>query len=235
LELIKPILNGPDDQNKAETVMTAGAVLGQILDMLNPFMPFITEELHDRLSVSDQPLITKRYEDMPVRDEAACADINWIMEMVTTIRQLRSEMNIDPSDKVAVMVKPQDDDARHRVNTYRLSIKQMANLAELTLVEEISADMASGAVQDVVQGSTLILPLADVIDFEAEKERLIKQMADLDDDLQLIERKLANDDFVTQAPDAIVEKERRKKREALKAKSKIEQALSTLKQAFGKA
>jgi valyl-tRNA synthetase len=229
LELIKPVLTGPDGAAKRETRAAAAWALDEILRLLHPFMPFVTEELwrvtaergpkrHHLLALDAWP------SHQGLGDPRAEAEIGWVIDLITAIRSVRVEMNVNVSLPL-VMIRV-GDHVWQRAQRWSEFIKRMAKISDLTR----SPIPQKGTIQLVVRGETVGLVLSGLIDFAAERARLTKELAKCDADIARVEQKLNNADFIKRAPEEVVEGEREKRDEALARKQKIVEALARLKE-----
>ncbi|MFN3933495.1 MAG: valine--tRNA ligase [Parvibaculum sp.] len=229
LEFIKPLLMGEDEAAKAETRATAAWVLDQILLMLHPFMPFVTEELWQRTGEKgpkrESLLVTAPW---PVHnglgDKAADAEMDWVIRFISDVRSVRAEMNVPAGAKIALLIKDANAESLARLERHRSLIDRLARLSSV----EVASDIPHGAVQLVLDEATLILPLADVIDLKAETARLRKELGKLEDEVKKIDAKLGNAKFLAGAPDHVVEEQRERKAEAEAAIAKFADALKRL-------
>jgi valyl-tRNA synthetase len=229
IELIKPALTEGSDAAKAETRATAAHVLGMILKLLHPFMPFITEALWAEFGGNDEKVLAlARWPGPDFSDEAAASEINWLIELVGAIRSVRSEMNIPPASRTPLVMVGGDAGLAERLRTYGSAIGRMAR------VEAISqADRAPrGAAQIVVGGATAALPLAGIIDLAAERARLEKEIARTDGEIARIDKKLANESFVARAPEEVVEQEREKRAAYIADRERLLAALKRVEEAL---
>ncbi len=230
LELIKPVLTGPDGAAKTETRAATAWALDEILKLLHPFMPFITEELWrvtaDKGSSRDHMLALDAWPQHDgLGDTAAEAEIGWVIDLVTSIRSVRAEMNIPPATLLPLVLAGVAAETRARAGRWSEFVQRLARIADVSF-----ADTApQGAVQLVVRGEVAALPLKGVIDLAAERARLAKEMAKCDADIARVEQKLGNADFLKRAPEDVVEGEREKREEAQARKAKIAEALERLK------
>jgi valyl-tRNA synthetase len=230
LELIKPVLLGPDGAAKTETRAAAAWALDEILKLLHPFMPFITEELW-RVTAEQGP---KRHHMLaldawPAHDgldnAAAEAEIGWVIDLINAIRSVRAEMNIPPATMLPLVLAGASADTKARAGRWSEFVQRLARVADISF-----ADVApQGAVQLVVRGEVAALPLKGVIDLAAERARLEKELAKCDADIARVDQKLGNADFVKRAPEEVVEGEKEKRDEAQARKAKIAEALERLK------
>jgi valyl-tRNA synthetase len=229
LEFIKPLLMGEDEAAKAETRATAAWVLDQILLMLHPFMPFVTEELWQRTGEKGPKraglLVTAAW---PIHtglgDKAADAEMDWVIRFISDVRSVRAEMNVPAGAKIALLIKDASAESLARLERHRSLIDRLARLSSV----DVAGEIPHGAVQLVLDEATLILPLADVIDLKAETARLRKEIGKLEDEVKKIDAKLGNAKFIAGAPEHVVEEQRERKAEAEAAMTKFADALKRL-------
>lgn len=225
IEMIKPILYGSNEEEKAETRAAFAWVLNRILVILHPFMPFITSELWNNTGTRSERLINVSWPKNESFDTAAIGDIDWVIELIGSIRSLRAEMNLPAGAKLTVLLKGANADSLAHLLRFKPIICSLARLEDICGYEdEITPDM----VQSVFREASLLIPLKGVVDFAAERERLQKELAGLEQNLAGYERKLSNPSFVERAPAAVVEEEKRRRAEALENKAKVEEALARI-------
>ena len=230
LELAKPILNGDDAAAKAETRATAAWALDVILKLLHPVMPFITEELWQKTAVfgpaRDSMLISAQWPQLPDSwiDADAEAEIGWLVETVGEIRSIRAEMNVPPSAKPALSIVGAGAETKARLVRHR---DLLLTLARLDSLREAEASPA-GSVPIVIGEATGALAIADFIDLTAEKARLTKEIAGHAGEIEKVNKKLGNPDFLARAKEEVVEENRERLAEAEAAKAKLQAALSRL-------
>jgi valyl-tRNA synthetase len=230
LEFIKPLLNGDDEAAKLETRRTAAWVLDQILIMLHPFMPFITEELWTRLgefgAKRDRMLIVEAWPKLSgdLIDPAAEAEIDWIVRLIEETRSTRSELNVPAGAKIQLLLIGADEATNARLERYQDLIDRMARLEYST-----SADAApKGSVTFVLDGATVALPLEGVVDLPAEAARLAKEIGKLDSGITKMDQKLGNAEFVRKAPEEVVEELRERREDAAASSAKLKHALTQI-------
>jgi valyl-tRNA synthetase len=230
LEFIKPLLNGDDESAKLETRRTAAWVLDQILIMLHPFMPFITEELWTRLgefgAKRDRMLIVEAWPKLSsdLIDSAAEAEIDWIVRLIEETRSTRSELNVPAGAKIQLLLIGADEATNARLERYQDLIDRMARLEYST-----SADAApKGSVTFVLDGATVALPLEGVVDLPAEAARLAKEIGKLDGEITKMDQKLGNAEFVRKAPEEVVEELRERREDAAASSAKLKHALTQI-------
>ena len=226
LEFAKPVLQ-EGGEAAAETRKTAAWALDQLLHILHPFMPFITEELWDRLGDGRPSMLIERswprYDGLT--DENADADMDWVVGAITQIRSVRAEMNVPPKAEIPLVIRGGDDPAKGRVATHAALLTRLARLSAISFSD---ADVQPGSVQIILDETTLVLPLADVIDIGAEKARLRREIAKLDDEIGKFDKKLANEGFLAKAPPEVVEEQNERRADAALKKDKIAEALGRL-------
>ncbi|MBY0563860.1 MAG: valine--tRNA ligase [Hyphomonadaceae bacterium] len=230
LEFIKPLLNGEDEAAKLETRRTAAWVLDQILIMLHPFMPFITEELWARTgeygSKRAGMLITEAWPRLgdDLVDAGAEAEIDWIVRLIAETRSTRSQLNVPPSAKIPLLLIGADAVTEARLERYQDLIDRMARLEYSTSAESAPR----GSVTFVLDGATVALPLDGVVDLPAEAARLAKEIAKLAGELAKMDAKLNNVEFVNKAPEEVVEELRERRDEAVGSVAKLKAALAQI-------
>lgn len=226
IELIKPIFYGENAAEIKEIRAVTAWTLDRILIMLHPFMPFITEELWDNLTASSGKLIHAAW---PADENVNAADKNEIdraIDIISAIRSLRSSMNLPAGAKLHAYVKDAVAETLTAVERQKALICKLARLEELEALEnrEVTKDM----VQTVSREAAILIPLKGVVDFEAERARLQKELETLNKNLEGYSRKLSNESFVAKAPAAVVAEEKRRQAEALENKTKVEEALARI-------
>ncbi|WP_024585405.1 valine--tRNA ligase [Aliihoeflea sp. 2WW] len=227
LELLKPVFMGEDEAAKAESQKVAAYVLSQTYKLLHPFMPYMTEELWAHTAARDTLLCHADWPKPDFEDADAAAEINWLIDIVSGIRSVRSEMNVPPAAIAPLVVVGGNAATRERLGRHDPAIRRLARVGDIGFASEAP----KGAAQIVVGEATACLPLGDLIDLQAEAARLSKEITKLDGEAQRIEKKLSNEKFVANAPDEIVAAEREKLAEFRQAKAKLETALARVRDA----
>jgi valyl-tRNA synthetase len=227
LELIKPVLQGEDvDAAHAEETRTvAGWALDQILVMLHPFMPFITEELWSKMGPREHDLIVAKWPmaDARALDPSAAQEIDWLIRLVSEIRAARTELNVPPGARLALHVRDASTETVARL------ARQEAALARLGRVDQAQGDApAGGALQLVVDEATFVMPLGDVVDLEAERGRLTKAIAAAAKERDGLAGRLGNPSFVERAKPEAVEKARADHAEKAAEAERLSAALARL-------
>ncbi|MGH8147214.1 MAG: valine--tRNA ligase [Rhodanobacteraceae bacterium] len=212
LELSKPALNGDDADAAASTRHTLLVVLETALRALHPVIPFITEEIWqsvapqlglDAASILQRPY--PRATEFPV-DETASAEIEWFKQVLTGVRKIRAEMNIPPGKSIALLFADGDGEDRRRADKFSTQIAFLARCEAPRWLQHGESEPAAAAT--MVGGLRVLIPLAGLIDLEAERARLQKEIARIEGEIKKCEDKLGNANFVDHAPAAVVAQER---------------------------
>ncbi|OYV32124.1 MAG: valine--tRNA ligase, partial [Acidocella sp. 20-61-6] len=210
LEFAKPAFG--DETLAPETRAVAAHVLGILLRLLHPVMPFVTEALWDHFGYGPAGSLIRA--DWPAlvavhAAEAARAEVSWVIELISGVRTVRSEMNVPPSIKSPILLKDAAPESLARAQTWFEAISRMARASEIGPLE---GDVPRNAAQAVLREATIILPLEGIIDLAAERKRLEAARAKAAAELAKVEQKLANAEFVQRAPEAVIaENEDRRK------------------------
>ncbi len=200
-------------------------VLSGIVKLLHPYMPFITEEIYQALPHSDESIMISSY---PVYDPALSYaeeedSVNRIIGCIVAIRNRRAEMNVPPSKKAKLIVVTKYED------TFKQAEKILMKLASASEVEIADSYDSDDAVMIATDSGSLYIPLAEVIDFEKEKARLAAEMKKNDAEIERIEKKLANEGFVSKAPAAVIEGEKAKLAKYIETRESLTAAIAKLK------
>ncbi|WP_026871808.1 valine--tRNA ligase [Inquilinus limosus] len=226
LEFAKPVFAGEDEAAKAETRATAAWALEQILHLLNPIMPFETEELWRHLADrGNATLVTQPWPDYPAGlvDPQAAAEMDWVIRLISAIRTIRSEMNVPPAAELTATLRDASAETKRRLETHSALIRRLARLASIEVSEAVPE---KGAAQAVIDEATLVLPLAGIIDLDKERARLSKEIEKNASEVEKIDRKLGNAQFLEKAPDEVVEEQRERRAETEATIDRLRQALA---------
>lgn len=226
IELIKPIFYGENADEIKEIRAVTAWTLDRILVMLHPFMPFITEELWDNLTIRSGKLIHAVWPADEMVNGADKNEIDRAIDIISAIRSLRASMNLPAGAKLHAFVKDAAAETLSVVERQKALICKLARLEELDALgnREVTKDM----VQTVSREAAILIPLKGVVDFEAERARLQKELETLNKNLEGYSRKLNNESFVAKAPAAVVAEEKRRQAEAQENKAKVEEALARI-------
>ena len=226
LEFTKPILNGDDEAAKAETRATMAWVFDQVLLMLHPIMPYVTEELWSQISDRNSMLMLADWPKLKGLENAESeAEMDWVVRLISAVRTVRSEMNIEPKAQLTLRLKDASAVTLARLDTNRDLIHRLARIEDSGALD---GEVEKGSVSTVLDEATVVLPMSGIIDVEAEKARLDKEIKKLDPEIIKYEKKLSNQGFLAKAPEAVVA-EQTERLEGLKAdRAKLGEALSRL-------
>ncbi len=228
LEFSKPLLQGEDSAAKVETQATAAWALDQCLILLHPIMPFITEELWSVLSEERKNSLIHTdwpsYTAAELADADADAQMDWLVKAIEAVRSVRAEMNVPPGAKIPLLVVEAEEAAKARLAGGDTLLKRLARIASV----EDANDAPKGAVTLALEGATLCLPLADVIDIAAEKARLDKASAKVEKEIGGLQRKLSNENFLAKAPEKVVAEQRERLAAAEADATKLSAAVDRL-------
>jgi valyl-tRNA synthetase len=227
LEFTKPILQGDDPDARRETQATTAWVLAQIVHLMHPILPFITEELWQQIG-GEKPgiLMVSAWPDLPpdLHDPEAAAEMDWVVAAISAIRAIRTEVNVPAGARVPLLVKDADAAVLARLERHREHFLRLARVEDITPVETVP----SGGVAAVVEGTTLIMRLGEVVDLAREKARLAKEIGRLDADLAKLATKLANPAFVSKAKPEVVDEQREREADARRDRDRLKAAYDRL-------
>ncbi|OBZ94076.1 valyl-tRNA synthetase [Pararhizobium polonicum] len=208
LELLKPVFSGDDEAGKAESQACVAYVLDETYKLLHPFMPFMTEELWAQTAgesrTRDSLLCHADWPAASYADDAAASEINWLIDLVSGIRSVRSEMNVPPAAIAPLVVVEASTQTKERLERHAAAIRRLARVDAI----DLAAAAPKGSAQIVVGEATVCLPLGSLIDLAAEKLRLEKAVGKVDQERERILGKLSNEKFVANARPDVVEAER---------------------------
>ncbi|MGB2447926.1 MAG: valine--tRNA ligase [Parvibaculales bacterium] len=226
VELAKPALQGDDANAKAEVQAATKWAMDQALRLLHPFMPFVTEEVWAKTAQRDNHLILDVWPNLPesLINEAADAEVSWLLAAIGEIRSVRSEMNVPAGAQVPLVVVGADAATQKRLSETDAVLKRLARLADISEADAVP----EGAVQTVLGEATFALPLADVIDVDAEKARLTKDISKVEGEIKKISGKLGNQGFLDKAPEAVIEENKARLAEEEARRDKLQSALARL-------
>ena len=220
IELTKPRLNGENEESKLATQKVLLYVLTEILKLLHPFMPFITEEIWQALPHEGEALMIERYPEFKQELDFPEDEQNFemVMTAIKAVRARRSEMNVPPSRKAHLII------ATERTAAFEAGISYICKLAYASEVSVLSAppETTDGMVSVVTDNARMFMPMAELVDMEKEKARMEKELANAEKQLAGQIAKLSNENFVTRAPENVVNAEREKK-------AKLEALIENLK------
>ncbi len=229
LELIKPVLYGKDDsQERSVTQYVLMTVLDGSMRLLHPFMPFITEEIWQRIPHNGKSIMVAdfpQYEE-GLRDDEALGDMDLLMRTIAGIRNIRGEMDVAPNKRVDVFLRAEKDDIPKRLEQYRGYITNLARVDHFSFTSSRAKhrDAATAVLGDM----EIFVPMGKGMDFDGEARRLEKEIQKVRKELEFADRKLSNDEFIAKAPVAVVEKTREKREALLRREKKIRDSLAKI-------
>jgi len=223
LEMIKPEFYGEDRERRERAQALALFVLRQMLIMLHPIMPFVTEEIWHRLPGSEGSIMEASFpvEDSTWKNVDAERDMRFLQELVTAIRNIRGEMNIAPGLEVDVVCRYQEDRERMIAEDYEYLIKELARVKNFSILPMEGTTKPKFAATGVAGSSEVSVILKDLLDFDAELKRVDKEIGKLESEVTVIQKKLHNEDFLKKAPEEVVEKEKEKLRRLMDKLQKL--------------
>ncbi len=229
LEFCKPKFASIGDEKK-ETQQTVSWVLDHILHLLHPFMPFITEVLWKNLRLEEGLLLGSLWPETQETDyPEASEDINWLIQVVSEVRSVRSEMNVPPAAYLSLSFYDAAPETHRRVRDHEDLLLKLARLNQIKVFSvPLSSQEARGAAQIVIGEATILIPLTGTIDVTSEKERLQKELKKVDSENEKLEKKLSNHDFLARAPLDVVEIQQNRLEDNRLVRLKLEQALQRL-------
>ncbi|HDL7341617.1 valine--tRNA ligase [Yersinia enterocolitica] len=232
LELAKPVMNSGSEAELRGTRHTLIEVLEALLRLAHPIIPYITETIWQRVKtlkgITADTIMLQPFPEYDASqvDEKALSDLEWIKQTIIAVRNIRAEMNIAPGKPLEVMLRGANAEAQRRVRENQSFIQSLARLSSLTLLPE--GDKGPVSVTKLVEGAEVLIPMAGLIDKATELERLAKEVAKLEAEIERIEGKLSNEGFVARAPEAVVAKERERMAACAEAKQKLIEQQATI-------
>jgi len=224
LEFIKPVLDTGSSSAQSETRATAAWAFDAILRLLHPVIPFVTEELYQRMGDRQGRLLIVGAWPEPDStwvDPVTEGEVDWVIRLVTLVRGTRAEVSVPPGARIPLFIKSEAENVNERLVRFRSWIEPLARVEP---VAAIQGEIPKGAIQDVLDDAMVVLPIADVIDVASERGRLSKEINRLDAEISRFDRKLDNTQFLERAPAEVVETERTRRHEALQARAKLAEA-----------
>jgi valyl-tRNA synthetase len=230
VEIIKPVLYGDTGSSAYHTTLTTlWTVVNETLRLLHPFIPFVTEEIWDKLpgtngSIMKAPFPTVKNERMDTEAEKVMA---LVMGVTTGIRNVRGEMNVPPHLVLEASVQAEDERIRRIIDENKTIVTGLAKLDGLTVTPP--GKRPASCATAVFGDCTIFVSLKDIIDFEAEKGRLGKEISKIEKEMTGIEKKLSNENFLSKAPQEVVDGVRAKQTMFLEKKTNLEKHLAVVK------
>ena len=230
LEFTKTILANNETAEATEIRLTTAWILDQILLLLHPFIPFVTEELWEKMSpangrrtsliLASWPKELNKNSNQDARDE-----MNWVVKLISQIRGVRSELNVPARAKVSLFLKNGKSSTWKLLKSYSDIIQKLSRIKSISEATEVAE---KDAIQIVVDEEIFLLELTNVINFNHEKDRLNRELVKLEIEIKGYKSKLSNQQFLSRAPNAVVEDNRERLTEAQNIKGKVEEAIKRL-------
>ncbi|MBS0271348.1 MAG: valine--tRNA ligase [Proteobacteria bacterium] len=229
LEFCKPKFVGIESE-KVETQKTVAWILDKILRLLHPFMPFLTESLWENLHPEQELLMGASWpESLEGLYSTVREDVNWLIQVISEVRSVRVEMNIPPAAPLTLSFYDAGPETHRRIRNQEDLLLKLARLEHVKVFSEpLSQAEAKGAVQVVIGETTLLIPLIGAVDVKVEKDRIQKELSKISSEIEGIKKKLSNKDFMSRAPQDIVDTQQKRLENALFSSQKLEQALERL-------
>lgn len=229
IEVAKLPLYGQDEEAKKTTRSVLAYVLDQTMRLLHPFMPFVSEEIWQHLPHEGESLIVAPWpktDDSFVNPEAV-EQMNLLMDIIRQVRNIRAEVNVPLSKKIEIMIRPSNETILHYLVAGQSYIERFCNPEALDI--NVSIQSPEKAISAVVSGAEIYLPLAGLIDIDKELVRLEKELAKLQSEVDRVQKKLNNANFISRAPEHVVEEERVKERDYMDKRDKVLARINELK------
>lgn len=230
IELVKPRLYGDDEKTKLAAQATLCGILKGTMQLLHPFMPFITEEIYLHLTSEYESIMISKWPEYDAKKYQPAEEqkMEKVMEAIKGIRNIRAEMNVVPSRKAKVIVVTENKDVKEAIEEGTLYFERLASASEVVM-PATKEDIPEGAVSVLISGAEIYLPLSDLIDFEKELERLNKEKDNLEKELQRVKGKLSNQGFIGKAPQNVIEEEKSKEKKYQEMLEKVYERINSLK------
>ncbi len=228
VEFAKPMLTSGDAAAAAEVRATAAYVLGVVLRLLHPAMPFVTEELWDQFGYGAPCSLIRAPWPVAVLvadGAAARTELDWVVRLIGEVRGVRAEMNVPPSARAPILLRDAAPETLARAGRWMEAIRRLARASEVTA---LAGEMPRGSAQAVLDEATVVLPLAEVIDLGAERARLAKELDKAAGEARKVAQKLGNAEFVRRAPEEVVEENRERLATAEAEVARLEAALARI-------
>ena len=231
LELTKTRVYGEDEQAKKTALITAAGVLHATLRLLHPFVPYVTEAIWERFPGAADRIIVAPYPRPPAAfaDPEAEADLSFWMELISSVRGLRKESNLDPGRRISLIFRTDSEEQRGRIERCRRFLASLARVEDFR-VEAPSDSKPKPAASAFLPGLEVWLPLEGLVDLAEERARLEKERAKASKELGGLEVKLASEGFLAKAPPEVVEKVRERCEQAREKLAKLDSSLENLQE-----
>lgn len=227
IELTKPVLYGEDEKKRNDTISVLTFVLGEIMKLLHPFIPFVTEKIYKSIPGAKGPLMLAdfpRY-NAKLNYSASVKEIEPIKEIIKCVRNVKAQVGAAPSKRVTLYVKTQN---KKPIKTGSIYIQKLAGVSDIQIIEDKSV-LGDKVVSQVIDGFELFVPLGELVDLSKEITRLEGELNNVENEIKRASGKLANNGFLEKAPKALVESERAKLNKYIDMREKLIAQIKGLK------
>jgi valyl-tRNA synthetase len=232
LELSKISLESPDTTEQARTRTVLATVLDEILRLLHPLMPFISEEIWHALHperVDDSIMVQPFPKVDPTRiDDDAEQRMGLVMDVIRSVRNIRAEMNLPPGQELSVIIVPKVDTVETRLRTNEAFLRRLARLGSIEYQDD--GERPRGAALVVIEEAEVHVPLAGLVNLQEETKRLNKEIGKVTNELAGVQRKLSDPKFLERAPEEVIEKDRDRAAQLEEKRQSLEKSLERLRQ-----
>ncbi len=227
IELTKPVLYGEDEKKRNDTISVLVFVLGEIVKLLHPFIPFVTEKIYKSIPKADGPLMLADFPRYSAKFNysASVKEIEPIKEIIKTVRNIKAKLGAAPSKKVTLYVKTENKKPLKNGAVY---VEKLAGVSGIEFIEDKS-NLNEKVVSQVIDGFELFVPLGELVDFEQELKRLEGELKNVQSEIARASGKLSNSGFLEKAPKALVDSERNKLNKYIDMREKIMAQIKDLK------
>lgn len=229
IEMAKLPLNGDDEELKTSTRSVLAYVLDQTMRLLHPFMPFITEEVWQHLPHEGESITVASWPEVKqeLTNEQAVKDMELMQEIIRSVRNTRSELNVAPSKTIELMVNANNSAVLDQLKRGEQYLWKFCNPSELNMGTELTAPDKS--MSSVLKGVELYMPLAGLLDLTEEISRLEDELKRLDGEVTRVQKKLGNEGFTAKAPQNVVDQEKAKEKDYIQQREKVQARINELK------
>ena len=230
IELAKSRFYGEDEATKRQAQAVILKVLKDLLKLLHPFMPFITEEIWQHLPGVRGSIMLSKWPDNAsgFADESAEKGMALVIGVIKSVRNIRAEMNVVPSKKVRIVLIAGDDE-KTIISENVDTVLSLANVTDIEFTDS-KENIASDSATSIIEGVEIFIPMDDLVDYKKEMERLTKEKSKVEQELDRVAKKLVNEGFLKKAPEALIQQERDKKEKFQEMYDKIEERIEIVKQ-----
>ncbi|WP_042146177.1 valine--tRNA ligase [Paucisalibacillus sp. EB02] len=229
IEMAKIPLYGEDEKAKKTTQSVLAYVLDQTMRLLHPFMPFITEEIWQKLPHQGESITVAKWPEVreDFHDEKASEEMKRLVSIIKSVRNIRAEVDTPMSKQISLLIQAKDDTIVAVLETNRGYLDRFCNPSELVIATKV--DAPEKAMTAVITGAEIFLPLEGLIDFDKEIARLEKELDKWNKEVERVQKKLQNQGFISKAPEAVIEEEKKKEKDYLEKQEAVKTRLAELK------